>query len=57
MISAVFDELLSYIKARPGVWLVRHDELARWVMARELSELSYRERFFSPAQKVAHGPR
>jgi peptidoglycan/xylan/chitin deacetylase (PgdA/CDA1 family) len=51
LISAVFDQILAYIKEKPAVWLVRHDELARWVMARELKEFSYRERFFSHAAR------
>jgi hypothetical protein len=52
LISAVFDQLLAYIKGHPDIWLVRHDELARYVMKRELDEVTYRQRFFPDA---AHG--
>ncbi len=49
LISAVFDQLLTYIKGHPDIWLVRHDELARYVMKHELDEISYKDRFFSGA--------
>ena len=45
LISAVLDQLLTYMKGRPGVWFARHDELARWVNERGIDELSYAARF------------
>ena len=47
LLSAVFDQLLTYIKGHANVWFVRHDELARYVMKREMDEISYQQRFFA----------
>jgi peptidoglycan/xylan/chitin deacetylase (PgdA/CDA1 family) len=45
LISAVIDQLLTYIKGHPGVWFARHDELAHWVNEHKIDEISYAERF------------
>jgi peptidoglycan/xylan/chitin deacetylase (PgdA/CDA1 family) len=45
LISAVFDQLLTYIKGHPGVWFARHDELAQWVNERRIDEIPYSARF------------
>jgi peptidoglycan/xylan/chitin deacetylase (PgdA/CDA1 family) len=47
LIAAMFDEVLTYMKAFPGVWFVRHDELARFVMEHQIDEWTYEQRFFS----------
>jgi len=46
LIAAMFDKVLGYIRGFPGVWIVRHDELARWVLAAGIDEVSYADRFF-----------
>jgi peptidoglycan/xylan/chitin deacetylase (PgdA/CDA1 family) len=45
LISAVLDQLLTYIKGHPGVWFARHDELAQWVNERRIDEIPYSARF------------
>jgi peptidoglycan/xylan/chitin deacetylase (PgdA/CDA1 family) len=44
LMAAQLDRILKYIKGFPNVWLVRHDELAQWVMDRQLGEWSNRAR-------------
>lgn len=34
LMSAMFSELLRYMKGFPEVWFARHDEIARWVLDR-----------------------
>lgn len=46
LIAAMFDKILKYILGFPGVWIVRHDELARWIMDNRIEEWSYEDRFF-----------
>jgi peptidoglycan/xylan/chitin deacetylase (PgdA/CDA1 family) len=46
LIAAMFDKILEYMKGFPGVWFVRHDELARFVMEKQIDEWTYEERFF-----------
>jgi hypothetical protein len=43
----MLDQILGYMKEAPGVWFVRHDDLARWVMENEIDEWTYEERFFA----------
>ncbi len=45
LISAVLDELLTYMKGHAGVWFARHDELARWVNQQQIEDIPYPERF------------
>jgi len=45
LISAVLQELLQDI-ALPDVWFARHEELARWALAADVDEHTYRSRFF-----------
>lgn len=49
LMSAQIDRILKYIKGYPGVWIVRHDELAQWVMDKKLPEWTNRDRFFAPS--------
>lgn len=32
LISAMLVEILKYMKGFSGVWFLRHDEIARWVL-------------------------
>jgi len=45
LVSAVVDQILSYIRGFPGVWVPRHDELAHWVNRQGIDEIGYAERF------------
>ena len=44
LMAAQLDRILRYIKGFPGVWVVRHDALAQWVMEHQLGEWSNRAR-------------
>jgi peptidoglycan/xylan/chitin deacetylase (PgdA/CDA1 family) len=46
LITAVLQDILTYISDLPDVWFARHDELARWALAQAVDEHSYRSRFF-----------
>jgi allantoinase len=46
LMAAQFDRILKYIRGFPGVWLVRHDDLAEWVKANDITEWTNDERFF-----------
>jgi hypothetical protein len=46
LIAAQFEKLLRYFAGFRDVWMVRHHELAEWVRAARLGDLSYRKRFF-----------
>jgi hypothetical protein len=42
----VLQELLQEMARSPHVWFARHEELARWALAGDVDEHSYRSRFF-----------
>jgi hypothetical protein len=44
--AAQVDAILKYIKRFPDVWIVRHDELAQWVMDNDIDEWTNQKRFF-----------
>ena len=46
LISAVLQELLQELARSPDVWFARHEELARWALAADVDEHTYRSRFF-----------
>jgi peptidoglycan/xylan/chitin deacetylase (PgdA/CDA1 family) len=46
LITAVLQEVLTYMAGLPDVWFARHDELARWALEQNVDEVSYRSRFF-----------
>jgi peptidoglycan/xylan/chitin deacetylase (PgdA/CDA1 family) len=46
LIAAQFDSILKYIRSFPDVWLVRHDDLAQWVLDNDIKEWPNAERFF-----------
>jgi peptidoglycan-N-acetylglucosamine deacetylase len=46
LITAVLQDILTYIASLPDVWFARHDELARWALEQDVDEVSYRSRFF-----------
>ena len=46
LMAAQIDKILKYIREFPGVWLVRHDELAQWVLDQKIQEWSNADRFF-----------
>jgi hypothetical protein len=45
----VLQELLQEVARSPDVWFARHEELARWALAADVDEHSYRSRFFDNA--------
>ena len=49
LMAAQVAEILKYIRGFPGVGLVRHDELARWVLDNNIREWTNQERFFPNA--------
>jgi peptidoglycan/xylan/chitin deacetylase (PgdA/CDA1 family) len=46
LMAAQVDRILKYIRGFPGVWLVRHDELAEWVKSNGIEEWTNQDRFF-----------
>jgi allantoinase len=50
LMAAMVDKILKYIRGFPDVWIVRHDELAQWVMDNRIDEWTNEQRFFAPAQ-------
>ena len=40
------DKALKYMRGFPGVWFVRHDELAQWVMDEGIDEWTNEARWF-----------
>jgi allantoinase len=46
LITAVLQELLQDIACSSDVWFARHEELARWALAADVDEHTYRSRFF-----------
>ena len=49
LIAAQIDRILKYIRGFPDVWIVRHDELARWVRDNDIGEWTNGARFFPDA--------
>jgi peptidoglycan-N-acetylglucosamine deacetylase len=49
LMTAVIQELLRYLAKSPDAWLTTHVELARWALAADVDEHSYRSRFFDDA--------
>ena len=47
LITAVLQEVLTYMHQFPDVWFARHEELARWALAADVDEHSYQSRFFA----------
>jgi allantoinase len=46
LITAVLQEILTYIAGFPDVWFARHEELAQWALASDVDEHTYQDRFF-----------
>lgn len=46
LMAAQIDRILTYMRGFPGVWLVRHDELARWVLDNGIRAWSNGDRFY-----------
>jgi peptidoglycan/xylan/chitin deacetylase (PgdA/CDA1 family) len=46
LMTAVLQEVLTYIARSPDVWFARHEELARWALASDVDDHSYQSRFF-----------
>jgi allantoinase len=49
LIAAQIDRLLKYLRGFPDVWIVRHDELARWVVDNGITEWTNAQRFYPDA--------
>lgn len=47
LITAVLQEVMTYMRQFPDVWFARHDELARWALAADVDEHTYQSRFFA----------
>lgn len=50
LISVQIDRLLKYIRGFPDVWIVRHDDLAKWVLDNDVREWTNGERFYGVAE-------
>jgi len=50
LIAAQIDRILTYIRGFPDVWIVRHDELAQWILDNRIGEWSNGDRFFPAAR-------
>ena len=46
LISAQIDRILKYVRGFSDVWIVRHDELAKWVLDNKIQEWPNSARFF-----------
>lgn len=46
LIAAHVDKILKYIRGFSDVWIVRHDELAQWILDNDIQEWSNQDRFF-----------
>ncbi|HVY58120.1 MAG TPA: polysaccharide deacetylase family protein [Xanthobacteraceae bacterium] len=46
LMAAIIDRALKYIRGFPDVWIVRHDELAQWILDNGIDEWTNAERFF-----------
>jgi allantoinase len=46
MITAVFEQVVDYLKQHPDVWFARHEELGRWALSAQPDEHSYQSRYF-----------
>ena len=49
LMAAQLDAILRYIRTFNEVWIVRHDELAQFILDKEIREWTNRERFFPAA--------
>jgi allantoinase len=49
LIAAQIDKILKYIRGFPDIWIVRHDELAQWILDGKVMEWTNGERFFPAA--------
>lgn len=49
LIAAQIDRILKYIRGFPDVWIVRHDELAQWVLDNGIREWTNGNRFYPSA--------
>ena len=49
LVAAHVDKILKYIRGFSDVWIVRHDELAQWVLDNGIQEWSNQDRFFPAA--------
>ena len=47
LMAAQIDRILKYIRGFPNVWLVRHDDLAQWVLDNKIAAWRNGERFYS----------
>jgi peptidoglycan/xylan/chitin deacetylase (PgdA/CDA1 family) len=52
LVAAHFDKILKYIRGFTDVWLVRHDDLAQWVLDNKIQEWSNGDRFFPAAPSI-----
>lgn len=46
LVAAHVDKILKYIRRFSDVWVVRHDELAQWILDNNIREWSNQDRFF-----------
>jgi allantoinase len=50
LIAAQIDKILKYIRSFPDVWIVRHDELAQWILDNGIREWTNGDRFYPSAR-------
>jgi peptidoglycan/xylan/chitin deacetylase (PgdA/CDA1 family) len=47
LMTAMFDELLKFLVAQPGVWFPGHDRMAAWALDQPEGATTYAKRFFA----------
>lgn len=47
LMTAMFDKLLTFLRAQADVHFPGHNAIAKWVLERDDNELSYASRFFA----------
>ncbi len=50
LIAAQIDRILKYVRGFPDVWIVRHDDLAQWILDNRIREWTNGERFYPSAR-------
>ena len=56
LVTAVIEELLSYMERSNDVWWARHEELGRWALDQDHDELTYARRYFNAPDMARSAP-
>jgi hypothetical protein len=47
MMTAAYNEIITYMKTSKDVWFARHEELGEWARAQGSGEAAYQKRVLS----------